>query len=72
MIKYGPISGGNKNRRATCPEIWLSSADEESRPVTHCILRVFGGSNVGKKTMANQMAAHADISAYQDLNLGEF
>jgi hypothetical protein len=63
--------GNHKSRRATCPEIWLSSADEEVRPITRCVLRVYGGINVGKKTMANQMAAHADITAYQDLNLGK-
>lgn len=59
------ISERGKDRRATCPEIWLSTADEN--PENRCTLRVFGASNTGKKTLAAQMAMHADIRAHQHM-----
>ncbi|CAD5214479.1 unnamed protein product [Bursaphelenchus xylophilus] len=67
-----PLTRNNKTRRATCPEIWLSSADDEYRPVTRCVLRLYGSPNVGKKTLAKQMSAHADITACTDLNGMDF
>ncbi|CAD5209446.1 unnamed protein product [Bursaphelenchus okinawaensis] len=66
------LTRNNKTRRATCPEIWLSSADEEVRPVTRCVLRLYGSTNVGKKTLAKQMSAHADITACTDINGMDF
>ncbi|KAI6220964.1 GTP-binding protein GEM [Aphelenchoides fujianensis] len=59
----------HKSRRATCPEIWLSAADdevEEPRAITHCALRVYGAANVGKRTLVQRMAQHADHSASQN------
>ncbi|KAI6174605.1 GTP-binding protein GEM [Aphelenchoides bicaudatus] len=64
-----PLNTSAKNRRSTCPEIWLSVAEDTPRPITYCVMRIYGLENVGKKSLARQMAAHADIRAHQDLNL---
>uniref|UniRef100_A0A914DWX5 Uncharacterized protein n=1 Tax=Acrobeloides nanus TaxID=290746 RepID=A0A914DWX5_9BILA len=54
--------GNRKNRRSTCPEIWLSAEDDQ-HGVVKCILRIYGSDTVGKKTAAKQMAAHAEIAS---------
>ncbi|CAJ0606191.1 unnamed protein product [Cylicocyclus nassatus] len=42
-----------ENRRATCPEIYLYP--EPSLPTRHIVLRLYGGRNTGKKTLAHQI-----------------
>ncbi|KAI6220415.1 hypothetical protein M3Y95_01037700 [Aphelenchoides besseyi] len=62
-----PIQRSQKSsRRATCPEIWLSYADDEpmeEHPITAVALRIYGVRNVGKKTLARRMKDHADINS---------
>lgn len=48
----------DKNRRATCPEIWLSS-DSDSHDINKTILRIYGLKNVGKHTLTNKLACYA-------------
>ncbi|KAE9554444.1 hypothetical protein FO519_002318 [Halicephalobus sp. NKZ332] len=54
-----------KNRRATCPEIWLSSELEKREPVKF-ILRIYGMETSGKSTVIHQMRCHADVAGCSD------
>lgn len=68
------ILGSNKNRRSTCPEIWLNEEENDRRKVTKCFVKIYGSSTVGKKTIAKQLFCSADAaSANQDsISIGKF
>uniref|UniRef100_A0A0K0E5E2 Uncharacterized protein n=1 Tax=Strongyloides stercoralis TaxID=6248 RepID=A0A0K0E5E2_STRER len=53
----------DKNRRATCPEIWLS-CDSDSHDINKTILRIYGLKNVGKHTLTNKLACYAYPNKY--------
>ncbi|KAL7076712.1 hypothetical protein ACQ4LE_003984 [Meloidogyne hapla] len=55
-----------KARRATCPEIWLSEAEDEERLIMNCAVRLFGCNSVGKKSIAKQLASAAEICPQDD------
>ncbi|CAK5031791.1 unnamed protein product [Meloidogyne enterolobii] len=55
-----------KARRATCPEIWLSEAEDEERLTMNCAVRLFGCNSVGKKSIAKQLASAAEVSPQDD------
>uniref|UniRef100_A0A183C229 Septin-type G domain-containing protein n=1 Tax=Globodera pallida TaxID=36090 RepID=A0A183C229_GLOPA len=58
----------SKSRRATCPEIWLSAAEDSELPRVNCALRLYGLMNCGKKTVAKQLASSLELeSANEDL-----
>ena len=63
-----PIARSHKSRRATCPEIWLSQADDDGAEcaarVNHVALRIYGQAAVGKSTLQKRMLAHVDADAY--------
>ena len=70
-FRYGgfstrPLTPRNpKNRRATCPEIWLSSELEKKEPLKF-ILRIYGMETCGKSTVIQQMRCHADVTGCSD------
>uniref|UniRef100_A0A0N5A484 GTP-binding protein RAD n=1 Tax=Parastrongyloides trichosuri TaxID=131310 RepID=A0A0N5A484_PARTI len=52
------IDKADKNRRATCPEIWLSS-DNDTDDVNKTILRIYGVNNVGKHALTVKLTNYA-------------
>ncbi|CAJ0576434.1 unnamed protein product, partial [Mesorhabditis spiculigera] len=56
-----------ESRRATCPEIWLFP--ETSKPVKRVVLRVYGNSCVGKKTLCQQIHHHAAKATPESVNI---
>uniref|UniRef100_A0A914HJB8 Uncharacterized protein n=1 Tax=Globodera rostochiensis TaxID=31243 RepID=A0A914HJB8_GLORO len=53
----------SKSRRATCPEIWLSAAEDSQLPRVNCALRLYGLMNCGKKTVAKQLASSLELES---------
>ncbi|PIC55065.1 hypothetical protein B9Z55_000499 [Caenorhabditis nigoni] len=50
-----PIAMHNyKDRRATCPEVWLFQ-ETSNIPMQHIVLRIYGSKNCGKKTLLNSI-----------------
>uniref|UniRef100_A0A0N5C6W9 GTP-binding protein RAD n=1 Tax=Strongyloides papillosus TaxID=174720 RepID=A0A0N5C6W9_STREA len=53
----------DKNRRATCPEIFLSS-ESDVHDINKTILRIYGIKNVGKHALTNKLANYAYPNKY--------
>ncbi|KAL3104829.1 hypothetical protein niasHT_024028 [Heterodera trifolii] len=64
VIMAQQATRNSKNRRATCPEIWLSTAEDSHFPRVNCALRLYGLMNCGKKTMAKQLASSLEVENF--------
>ncbi|EFO98314.1 hypothetical protein CRE_20984 [Caenorhabditis remanei] len=63
-----PIASHNyKDRRATCPEVWLFQ-ETSNVPMQHIVLRIYGSKNSGKKTLLNSINQFATklVSRYNN------
>ncbi|KAK5983645.1 GTP-binding protein GEM [Trichostrongylus colubriformis] len=56
-----------ENRRATCPEIYLYP--EPSTPARQVLLRLYGGRNAGKKTLAHQIYHLASTTTPEQIHV---
>lgn len=66
--KSQPVTSHNyKDRRATCPEVWLFQ-ETSNIPMQHIVLRIYGSKNCGKKTLLNSINQFATklVSRYNN------
>ncbi|CAL2030065.1 unnamed protein product [Caenorhabditis brenneri] len=54
MSSQTVICHNYKDRRATCPEVWLFQ-EASNIPMQHIVLRIYGSKNCGKKTLLNSI-----------------
>uniref|UniRef100_A0A1I7T834 GTP-binding protein n=1 Tax=Caenorhabditis tropicalis TaxID=1561998 RepID=A0A1I7T834_9PELO len=61
------VSHNYKDRRATCPEVWLFQ-ETSNTPMQHIVFRIYGSKNCGKKTLLRSINEFATklVSKYNN------
>uniref|UniRef100_A0AC35TYE9 GTP-binding protein RAD n=1 Tax=Rhabditophanes sp. KR3021 TaxID=114890 RepID=A0AC35TYE9_9BILA len=54
------VKNDKRNRRATCPEIWLSCEGDSVDDCNKTLLRIYGSYSVGKKSISSRIISYAN------------